>query len=197
MTAEEIMEVILKDRGYYERTGGGVTFSGGECTLQYPFLEKLVELSGAAGVNVAIDTSGYCPTEHMTAIAKKADWLLYDIKCMDDVRHRKLTGVSNRLILANLRALSREKALRDKIIIRMPLVSGVNDMPDLMEAACKFFCECGIKTVHLLPYHLLGVSKYKSLFREYSVFERPDNGKLEEIAVLFRKKGVDVSILNA
>lgn len=196
ITVEEIMDILLKDKGYYDKTGGGVTFSGGECTMQYPFLERLMDLSRAAGVNTAIDTSGYCPSAHMMSLAKKADWLLYDIKCMEDARHRELTGVSNHLILSNLQALSQEKALRDKIIIRMPLISGVNDTPALIEAACEFICKCRIKTVHLLPYHLLGVSKYKSLFLENRVFESPGSERLEEILALFKEKGVEVSILN-
>jgi pyruvate formate lyase activating enzyme len=194
MTVEEIMEIVLRDRGYYEKTGGGVTFSGGECTQHYDFLAELIQRAKAENVNAAVDTSGYCKPAQMAALAQKADLLLYDVKCIDDALHQSLTDVSNHLILSNLRSLSKDESIRKKIRIRMPLIGGVNDAPELLEAALAFLCECGLRTVDLLPYHLLGVSKYKSLLRDHSVFEPPSRERLEEIASSFEERGVYVSI---
>lgn len=195
MEPEEIMEIVERDRGYYEKTGGGVTFSGGECTMQYPFLNRLIELAKEKNLNVALDTSGFCAPEHMWELAGKSDWILYDMKCMDEERHRKLTGVSNKVILENLVRLSADDSVRKKIIIRMPLIRGVNDMPELMKSACDFFSSCGFRTVNFLPYHMLGIAKYKSLMRGYQTFEAPEGKWLEQMAECFRERGIDVSIL--
>lgn len=195
MTVEEIMETVLRDRGYYEKTNGGVTISGGECTQHYAFIMELIDSLKGAYINVAIDTSGYCNWERMTVLAQKADWILYDIKCMDDLLHQKLTGVSNHIIISNLRRLSEDNLTKEKILIRLPLISGVNDTPMLIEEACKLFCECGLRTVNLLPYHLLGVSKYKSLLQDYRIFEAPGRARLEQIAAVFRERGIDAEIL--
>ncbi len=195
MTEEEIMDILTRDRGYYEKTGGGVTFSGGECTTHYEFLIHLMDLCRTEQLNLALDTSGYCPWDKLAILAGKADWILYDMKCMDDTRHRELTGVSNQRILSNLKKLAKEVETREKLIIRMPLVSGINDTPVWMEQAGNFFCQCGISKVHLLPYHRLGISKNQSLFQTYHTFEAPSQDYLEEIAAGFRRKGMEVTIL--
>ena len=195
MTAEEILEVVLKDRGYYEKTKGGVTFSGGECTQHYEFLNHLMDLCKAEKLNMAIDTSGYCRTEHLQVLAEKADWILYDIKCMDEKKHRALTGVSNRLILSNLRRLAADPSTREKLIIRMPLIGGVNDSAELMEDACRFLQKWNLRTVNLIPYHRLGIAKYNSLQQDYRVFDAPDHERMEKILASFKERGMNVSML--
>ena len=195
MTEQEILDIIIRDRGYYEKTGGGVTFSGGECTTHGEFLNHMIDICAAEHLNMALDTSGYCQLEKLEELARKVDWILYDVKCMDDALHKELTGVSNQMILSNLKTIAKEVSLGKKLVVRMPLVSGVNDTPVLMEEACEFFCECHIREVNLLPYHTLGISKSQSLFQSYHTFEAPSQEYLEEIAEKFRKRGINTTIL--
>ena len=196
MHVEEIMDVLLRDRSYYEETGGGVTFSGGECTQQYEALQQLLDMCMAEKISTAIDTCGYCSRSHILALADKADWILYDIKCIDDIQHQKLTGVSNRVILENLRALAETERLRKKVLIRMPLIGGLNDSLSLMKETSEFLRKFKLQYVNILPYHAMGLSKTKSLFAPCQEFKRPSDEDLERVAAVFRKKEIEVSVLN-
>ena len=117
----DIVAEVAKDKAFYETSGGGVTFSGGEPLSQPEFLSALADELGARGFRTALDTSGFAPWEVLGRIARKVDLVLYDLKLMDDAAHREHTGVSNRIILENLRRLS---TLGRAIRVRIPLVPG-------------------------------------------------------------------------
>jgi pyruvate formate lyase activating enzyme len=159
----EVLEQVFQDRIFHEGSGGGVTFSGGEPLMQADFLEALLEECRRREAHTAIDTCGYVPPAVMARFAGRADLFLFDFKVMDEERHKRWTGVSNRVILENLRTLSRS---RSKIIIRIPLVTGVNDDPDNIRRTADFVRSLGtIDRFSLLPYHGLARDKYHRLDR--------------------------------
>jgi pyruvate formate lyase activating enzyme len=160
-----------KDRAFYGRSGGGVTFSGGEPLLQPRFLSDLADALRARGLRTALDTSGLAEWESLERVARKVDLVLYDLKLMDDAGHREYTGVSNRAILENLRRLSKlERAIR----VRIPLVPGVNDGPENIRRTAEFLKPlANIERVSVLPYHKGGRAKAEGIgkgaeFREFA-----------------------------
>ena len=124
MTADEVWGVLAADRDYYAMSGGGVTLSGGEPLCQPEFALELLRRCRSAGIATAVETAGAVPFDVLNAVRPWVDLFLYDVKCMDDARHRRLTGVPNGQILANLRRLC---ALGSDVQIRMPVVPGCND----------------------------------------------------------------------
>jgi len=124
MTVAEVVTEVLKDRIFYEDSGGGVTISGGEPLMQPRFVTALLESLREAGVHCVLDTTGFGCTEHLLGAAKLANLVLYDLKAFDEQRHRELTGVSNRSILATLTALNQ---VHSNVWIRLPVVPGFND----------------------------------------------------------------------
>jgi pyruvate formate lyase activating enzyme len=161
---DEVMKEILKDKSFYEASGGGVTFSGGECMLQIDFLEEILRRCKLNGIHTAVDTAGNVPYRYFERILPYTDFFLYDIKCIDNVKHKYYTGVENILILENLQRLLEEE--RD-VLIRVPVIPNVNDSADEMECI-KRFLDCA-KTpvkVELLPYHKLGEHKYAAIGRK-------------------------------
>lgn len=197
MTAREIMDQVVQDKGFYEHTGGGMTVSGGELLSQAEFVAELVELAAQEGVRVCLDTSGFGDGEALLDLARRENVsdILYDIKSVDDEIHRQYTGQSNALILENLRRLAAEPDLRRKLQMRMPLVQGVNDAPAVMEATADLYRELGLERVTLLPYHNLGVVKMRNIGGAAQTFSPPDDGRLDEISALFRSVGMSVEIL--
>jgi len=166
LTASELLSEIQKDIPFYDTSGGGVTFSGGEPLLQAEFLIELLKLCGAEQIHRAVDTSGYASYETLMAVAGHSDLFLYDLKMMDPAKHEKFTGVSNRLILDNLMRLARE---RIDLIIRIPLIPGVNDDVENLERTGSFLKRLpdGAK-VHILPYHDFQRAKYTRFGMPYS-----------------------------
>lgn len=195
MTVSDVMREVIKDRGYYERTGGGLTISGGECLSNPAFTTALIEASRAEGIGVVLDTSGYCPSRVILSLAPLADYLLYDLKSIDDEVHKEYVGVSNKLILDNLELLSQNPLLLQKVWIRMPLIQGVNDTPAIIDATRDYLAAHRFPRVTLLPYHVLGVAKYRSLGVTQQVFEPPSDERLREIAACFAAAGVPTEIL--
>lgn len=195
MTLSEVMTEILKDKGYYDRTGGGITISGGECTSRPEFTAALAREARKNGITVALDTCGFCSRETLMTLAPLVDYILYDIKGIDTEVHRKYTGVSNHLILENLDCLSHSPELLEKVWIRMPLVSGVNDTPAIIDETCRFLAERHFRRATLLPYHELGVAKYRSLGVEQQDFEPPTDERLREIADQFNAAGIFTEVL--
>ena len=102
-TVDEVMREILKDKLFYENSGGGVTFSGGECMLQIDFLEEILKACKENGIHTAVDTAGHVPYERFEQILPYTDLFLYDVKCFDSDKHKQYTGVENQLILKNLK----------------------------------------------------------------------------------------------
>lgn len=162
-TPEALAALVLKDRKYLEAMGGGVTFSGGEPTMQGEFL--LDTISRLEGMHCAIETCGFCEESMFARIIRAVDYVMMDIKLVDEERHRKYTGVSNRLILRNLEQL---KASGRTFRIRIPVIPGVNDGDGDFEAAARLLAGTeSLEQVELLPYHKTAGAKYGMVGLEY------------------------------
>jgi len=190
----DVVAEIGRDRIFYERSGGGATLSGGEPLAQPVFCRELLAELHARGIPTALDTSGLAAWETLRAAAEIADLVLYDVKLLDDRRHREVTGVSNALPLANLKRLS---GLNKEIAVRIPLMAGINDgAPDIRDAIGFLKTLPSVKTVGLLRYHKGGQEKYRNLGREaeFRIFEPPSDARLEEIRQAFQDAGFRVRI---
>jgi pyruvate formate lyase activating enzyme len=195
MLVAEIMNEIEKERVFFDQSGGGVTFSGGEPLQQSGFLIELLDECGKRGIHTAIDTAGLVHTEIILDVAKRTDLFLYDLKMMDSERHRKWVGVPNKKILENLKAVA---ATGVKIIIRIPLVGGVNDDSANMEDTARFVAELSgeKKEVNLLLYHKIAQTKYQKLGRpeEFQLLEEPTKEAQLRAIAIFEKYGIKASI---
>lgn len=178
-TPEELMKLLVKDRRFYEASGGGVTFSGGECMLQIDFLEQMLKLCRQTGIRTAVDTAGYVGWERFLRILPYTDLFLYDVKSMDPKIHREYTGTDNLLILQNLGKLLRAGA---RVTVRFPVIPGINDNRREMQLLDAFYKENGypIKT-ELLPYHGLGEKKYSAVGKEPPRFRVPGAEKIAQL----------------
>ena len=193
VTVDELLAEVMRDRVFFD-TDGGVTFSGGEPLLQLRFLEAMLEACRAAGLHTAIDTSGLAPLKHLLRVAVLADLLLFDVKLMDDTRHRMHTGVSNTQILANLDAVAR---LHPNIWLRVPIVPGVNDDETNIRATAALAAGIpSVRRVHLLPYHRLGADKRRRLGNgtEGVSLTPPTRSRMDELAAEFTAAGVTTTI---
>lgn len=157
-TPEQLMPLLTADIPYYEATGGGVTFSGGECMLYPDYVAELARRCRAAGISVAIDTAGYVPYAHFAQVLPYVDMFLYDIKALDESLHRRGTGRGNARILDNLERL---RLTDRRILIRIPVIPDFNEGAEV-ERICAF-CRARQLPYELLPYHALGVSKARAL----------------------------------
>jgi len=194
MTQAEVLKEVEKDRLFFEESGGGVTFSGGESLAQPEFLEALLDELRSRNIHTAIDTSGLAAPGLMEKMAFKSDLILYDLKMMNEERHKKYTGVSNRLILDNLKRLA---GLKRKIWIRIPLIAGVNDDDEnILETAVFLKSLGGITNIGLLPYHKGGCEKIKRLGKEdpFQCFESPSAERMENIRKYLADSGFIVKI---
>jgi pyruvate formate lyase activating enzyme len=162
MTAAAVLAVAERDRVFYEQSGGGVTVSGGEPLAQPAFLGALLAGCRARGLHTALDTSGEAPWEVLDRIRGLVDLFLYDLKLVSDLRHRRVTGVSNARILENLTALA---GRGHAIVLRVPLVPGLTDDDCNVGAIGALAAELGIARVVVLPFHRLGTAKYVRLGR--------------------------------
>jgi pyruvate formate lyase activating enzyme len=194
MTVAEVVTEASKDRIFYEDSGGGVTISGGEPLSQPRFLVALAQALRAAGLQVALDTTGFGCTEHLLAAAGFSDLVLYDLKAFDEARHRKLTGVSNCGIRENLEALN---AVHANIWIRIPVVPGFNDDLADLEKTSEFIAGLrGVTLVNLLPFHRTGLHKYERLGWRHSLedVKSPSAGAMERAADVFRARHLPTKI---
>jgi len=194
-TIAGIMNEIEKERIFFDHSGGGVTFSGGEPLQHADFLIELLDECGRRGIHRAVDTAGLANTDLLMQVAKRTDLFLYDLKMMDSERHQKWTGVPNEKILENLRVLAETGA---NIIIRIPLVGSVNDDIENITSTARFVSSLSgqNKIVNLLPYHKIAQHKYGKLGRPYDfrLLEEPAlEVQLKAIAI-FKKFGIEASI---
>ncbi|MDA8217461.1 MAG: glycyl-radical enzyme activating protein [Dehalococcoidales bacterium] len=166
MTVGEVLREAEKDSIFYRTSGGGVTASGGEPLLQAQFVAELLEACQRHGFDTAIETSGLAAWEDFAEVLAHTDTVLFDVKHVDPQAHRRLTGVSNDLILDNLRRVSR---LGKSVIVRVPLVPGCNADEETVRRIALLARELGVSGLHLLPYHRLGESKYLALGRGYAL----------------------------
>jgi pyruvate formate lyase activating enzyme len=194
VTVEAVMEEVLRDRVFYEESGGGVTFSGGEPLAQPEFLTALLKACHAAGIRAAVDTCGFAPRERVLALVPLVDLFLFDVKLVDEARHRALTGLPAAPILENLRALT---AVHGNVWIRIPVVPGHTDAEADVAATAALVARLpGVRRVSLLPYHRTGAAKARRLGREYPLdaLAPPPGEHLEALAALFREHGLAVQI---
>lgn len=165
MSVPDLMHEIQRDVVFYEQSGGGVSISGGEPLMQPRFLLALLQACRAAEIHTALDTCGYAPWETIDAIRGYVDLFLYDLKPMNEQQHREFTGVSNKIILDNLQALS--QAGHD-IILRVPVIPNITDGKDNIRRLADFAGELAhLRGVDLLPYHGIAADKYERLGKEY------------------------------
>ena len=168
VTVEELLAEIERDVPFFDRSGGGVTFSGGEPLMQPGFLGAALAACRARRLHTAVETAGFAPSSVVEAVAGDTDLFLYDLKLVDDARHRRATGASNALILDNLRWLART---HPAVRVRVPLVPGETDDQANLAAIGALVASMGLPRVDLLPYHSAGLAKYRRLGREAP---RPD-----------------------
>ena len=180
-TPAEVFAEVIKDKAFYDNSGGGVTFSGGECMLQLDFLCEILEKCKSAGIHTAVDTAGNVPWESFEKILPFTDLFLYDIKAFGAELHRKGTGVSNELILENLKNLSG----RADIIVRIPVIGGYNDNDEEIRQIADFLKQIKIIKAELLPYHAMGEHKYTALGRNPESFNVPNKNFMNRSQQLF------------
>ncbi len=182
-TVDEVFEEINSDKIFYDTSGGGVTFSGGECMLQIDFLLELLIKCRDNGIHTAIDTAGNIPFENFERILPYTDLFLYDVKLIDNDKHRQYTGASNKLILDNLKKLL---SLDASVWVRIPIISGVNDSFEEMKAIRSIFDDVGHpKKVELLPYHSMGENKYEALSMNKHSFCVPSEEIMKSLMSVF------------
>ena len=195
MSDDDLLKILMKDKGFYNETGGGVTFSGGEVTSQADYAYRLLRKCNEKKLSVAIDTCGYCDIENLMKLCKFAEVVLFDIKCVDEHKHKKLTNVSNQLILQNLNRLCEIPEIKEKIIIRLPLIHNINDTEKDLTEVCRLLIALGLTKVDGLPYHSLGISKSRNLNEEYHEFETPPDTHIDKIIELFNKFNIKINIM--
>lgn len=192
MSNEEILAIIEKERFFLENSGGGVTFSGGEPLLHTPRLKELLIACGEKGIHRAVDTAGHIPTSVIMEIARFTDLFLYDLKMMDNDQHRRWTGVGNDLILSNLIELSAAGA---NIIIRIPLVGGVNDTEENLIASAKFIAALAgkPKKVQMLVYHTIAQHKFEKMGKAdaFVRLKEPSAESIRKALGLFAEYGIE------
>lgn len=161
MSVAEVLSTLLRDRSYYERSGGGLTVSGGEPLLELAFVEALLRSAKAAGLHTCIETCAYLDFDRLARVMPYVDLFLCDYKETDPQRHREYTGVSNERILTNLRRLHAAGA---RLRLRCPIIPGLNDRPDHFAGIAALVHElAGVEGVELMPYHRMGDSKLAGL----------------------------------
>ncbi|MGE5222161.1 MAG: glycyl-radical enzyme activating protein [Omnitrophica WOR_2 bacterium] len=200
LTVDQVMQEILADRSFYESSGGGVTLSGGDPLVQRGFTRAILARCRQDGIHTAIETTSNCRWEHLAELLPLTDLVMMDIKQMDPVKHRQATGVSNARLLANARRLAQAGV---PLILRTPVIPGVNDTPQDIAAIAAFIrelVELGRENGHyaaapfleLLPFHRLAEDKYNSLGMEYRVrhLQPPTREKMDELVEVAVSQGI-------
>ena len=164
---DEVIRIVEEDDAFYTRSGGGLTLSGGEPLAQGAFVRALLTAARSRGIDTAIETSGLCNWKTLRDVAPLTDRIFFDLKCIDPQKHQRVTGVSNRKILENFRRLRTEFPEND-VVVRTPVIPGVNDSEAEILAIAEFVEEAGGASAYeLLPYHGLGEPKYAKLGKRY------------------------------
>ena len=167
ITVRELMAELEKDRTYYQRSGGGVTLSGGEAMAQPDFAEALLRACHDYGFNTAIETTAFASRRVIDRLLPHLDYVLMDIKHMNSAKHEAFTGKPNDTILENARYIATRA---QNLTIRVPVVPGFNDTPEEIADIARFANTLyGVRHLHLLPYHRLGQDKYAGIGRTYTL----------------------------
>lgn len=194
VSSPELVEELLRDRLFFDESGGGVTFSGGEPLLQAPFLLECLARLKESGVQLAVETSGFANRDELVKAGLIADLVLFDLKLIDGDRHLTATGKRNERILRNLGALG---AAHVSMWIRVPVIPGINDDEANLEATARIAASTpGVCRVDLLPYHPSGAPKFARLGVPFRLDEimPPSDERMHELAEGFRRHGVSVTI---
>jgi pyruvate formate lyase activating enzyme len=191
---EEILERVESDRVFMEHSGGGVTFSGGEPLMQPVFLHETLTLLKKSGIHTTVDTSGYVRREILKSVMPVTDLFLYDIKHIDPEIHKKVTGVSNELIISNLDMLLAEGK---DVMIRIPVIPGFSADPGYMVQLRDFLesrINSHVREINLLPYHKTGSSKYRRFGMEDRMvsYDQVSNGHLDDYIEILKPLGIHV-----
>ena len=192
MTAREITDVVKRDMVYYRNSGGGVTFSGGEPTAQPGFLAECLKSCHEIGIHTAVETCGLVEWPILDKMLPLIDLFLYDLKLMDDEKHKRFTGVGNELILKNLKRI--DERVKD-IWIRIPLIMGYNDSDENISQTAEFARTLkNLAAVSLLPYNTAAGANYLSIGRKYELESLGlyDKDRVEELANMFLRYGIQV-----
>lgn len=189
MTLDEVFEEVMQDRIFYQQSGGGVTISGGEVLMHEEFVVQLLRRLKEDYINTAIETSGFGDWKSLNNIASYADLIMFDIKHTDSDIHKDLTGVDNKIILDNLNKLSK---MHKNIIIRIPVITGINESKENIQKTAEIAKEFGINEIHLLPYHSLAKQKYKQLSKKYELetLKNLNESDVEYLKVLVESFGL-------
>jgi pyruvate formate lyase activating enzyme len=164
MSAESVVEEVLRDEAFYRKSGGGVTVGGGEPLAQTDFAAAILNKCMEKGLRTAVESAGHVPWSQMEKVLPFTDLFLYDVKHMNPEKHRDNIGTDNHLILANLRRLVER---RKRVVACVPLIPGFNDTPAEVGTIARFAASLGIGNINLLPYHRFGEGKYPLLGRPY------------------------------
>ena len=193
MTVEEVFQKIAQDSVFYKHSGGGYTLSGGEPLLQDKFCLELADRCAQAGFRGAIETSGFGDPKSFKELSRKLELVFFDLKHMDDKRHKELTGVSNTTILHNLKEIQNDA---HEIVVRTPVIPSLNDTVENITETANFCASLKkVTSLELLPYHKLGEHKYESLGQDYSLtgVQKPEREQILNLAhqanVIMQKPG--------
>ena len=189
----EVVREVMQDLVFYEQSSGGVTISGGEPFVQIDFLDELLMTFKKKNIHTAVDTSGLTNWNNINRIIDNVDLFLYDIKHMNDEKHKLYTGVSNELILSNLKRISK---MRKQVWIRIPIIPGINDDMENIIETIEFIKKYNFNQIYLLPYHNIMINKYKKLDMKFEIPEivPPTRERMEEIGCIFKGYGLKVNI---
>lgn len=170
VTVDYLLAEVEKDRDFYSNSGGGVTVGGGEPAQQSEFVTEFLKTCHDRWLHTAIETCGHVPWKNLEGILEFVDYIFYDIKHMDPEVHKRITGVSNKLILSNAEKVVSTQA--KPVVIRIPVIPGLNDSEENIKATAEFVAGLGkVEGLELLPYHRLGISKYEQFEKPYSLKE--------------------------
>jgi len=191
-TVGEVMKIVAADLPFYKNSGGGLTCSGGEPLIQSEFVLELFIAARGLGIHTALDTAGNVDYSVFERVLQSADLVLFDMKCMDEKIHEKVTGTSNRSILENLKRIGKGSI---PVWIRIPVIPGVNDNQDNMEAVAEFLKPlAAVEKVEMLPYHNLGMGKYENLgiSVDAEILKIPDKNVMKKLAGVFENNHYEV-----
>ncbi len=192
MTPAEVAGEVLKDKVFFDQSGGGVTVSGGEPLAQPDFLLALLKALKNRNIHTAVDTSGYCRWNELDRVSRVTDLFLFDLKVMDRALSKKVTGRSNQIILKNLHKLAQ---IHSNIHIRIPIIPTVNDDLESIESIGRYLQALGIREVSVHPYHKFGVSKYEKTGQSYRLpqINPPDPETVAGIRSLLEQYGLKIT----
>lgn len=193
MSVSDVMAEVLKDQLFFDESGGGITVSGGEPLMQADFVEELLAECRARRIHTVLDTCGYAQWRVFDRILRYVNLFLFDLKLMDAGKHQHFTGVKNDRILTNLKALAESGST---VIVRIPVIPGVNDDVENVTAVSRFLAPLALRDIDLLPYHRIASSKYSRLHQDYRMENvlPPAEKDLQAIAERLRRDGFHVQI---